>query len=114
MNKVKNVYSKFALFHKKCATSVTYMYSERVLVTVLTVHPFSEVLKDQNLRRIAQKSGHIIYDLGYELDLEYDDIKRLENKYSDPADQVFHVIMVGKYNIIDCLSPIPPMYSYRV
>ena len=56
------------------------------------------VLKDQTLRRIARKTGHISNDLGYELDLEFDDIKLLERKYSDPVEQAFHIIMVSKHS----------------
>ena len=55
------------------------------------------MLKDQTLRRIARKTGHVRHDLGYELDLEHEDIKLLESRHSDPVDHAFYILMVSKH-----------------
>ena len=57
---------------------------------------FSAVLNDKTMRKIAMKSGSKRLDLGYMLDLESTEVDQIQCKYSDPTEQAFRILQVGR------------------
>ena len=48
------------------------------------------------MRKIAMKSGSKRLDLGYMLDLESAEVDQIQCKYSDPTEQAFRILQVGR------------------
>ena len=58
------------------------------------------VLKDKTLRQIARKVGSKRFDLGLELDLDWDYVNTLQSEYSNPVDHAFHMLLVATTHFI--------------
>ena len=54
-------------------------------------------MDDETLWRIARRTSHISFHLGTQLGFDLNELRALDSKHDEPAEQAFDIILVSKH-----------------